>query len=88
MGWFDESLRCSEDHDWFLRAREFGVRVVATEAITLRYRVRPQSLTHAPDHPPGYRLPQVLKRSLDRRRRLQAAALPPFPGQTPSREEA
>jgi glycosyltransferase involved in cell wall biosynthesis len=82
VGAFDESLQCSEDHDWFLRARELGVGIATTEAVTLLYRVRAGSLTRSPERPYGYQLAHVLKRSLDRRRRLHIGALPPFPGQT------
>jgi len=81
VGCFDESLRYSEDHDWFLRARELGVVIAATDAITLRYRVHPESLTHVLNRPDGYQLPGVIKRSLDRRRKSQAGHLLPFPGQ-------
>jgi len=81
VGHFDETLRYSEDHDWFLRARELGVLIAATEAITLHYRARPHSLTRIGHRPHGYQLPEVIKRSLDRRRKGQAGPLLPFPGQ-------
>ena len=81
VGRFDETLRYSEDHDWFLRAREAGIAIAATDAITLHYRDRPHSLTSRPDRPHGYQLPHVLKRSLERRRKERIGPLSPFPGQ-------
>ncbi len=82
VGGFDETLRCSEDQDWFLRARELGVRIASNEAVCLLYRVRPGSLTRAADRPSGYQLTRVLKQSLDRRRRSHIGPLSPFPGQS------
>ena len=78
VGLFDETLTYSEDHDWFLRAREQGVRMTVLRQVTLLYRRHAGSLTRQPDHL-GYQLPRVLKASLDRRRAQAqgpAAALP------------
>ncbi|MCW5881060.1 MAG: glycosyltransferase family 2 protein [Anaerolineae bacterium] len=67
VGGFDAGLRFSEDHDWFLRAREQGVRMVVMAAVTLLYRVHADNMTRQADVA-GYGLAAVLKRSLDRRR--------------------
>jgi len=79
VGMFDESLRLSEDHDWFLRAREKGIKIAILPEITLIYRLHGSNLTR------GMKLNQVgllkvLKRSLDRRRleRGHAEPLPPW----------
>ncbi len=67
VGGFDAGLRFSEDHDWFLRAREQGVRLVVMQAVTLLYRVHAGNMTRQAAAS-GYSLATVLKRSLDRRR--------------------
>lgn len=67
VGVFDAGLRFSEDHDWFLRAREQDVRMVVMAAVTLLYRVHAGNMTRQADTA-GYGLAVVLKRSLDRRR--------------------
>lgn len=67
VGGFDESLRFSEDLDWFARAREIGLRLSVTEDVTLHYRLHEDNLTRGTDvHDLGYL--QLIKRSLDRRR--------------------
>jgi glycosyltransferase involved in cell wall biosynthesis len=75
VGLFDESLRFSEDHDWFFRARELGLGVHVLDRVTLHYRVHAGGMTRQPEAR-DYQLPRVLKRSLDRRR---AAGGPPAP---------
>jgi glycosyltransferase involved in cell wall biosynthesis len=67
VGPFDESLRTGEDYDWFLRAREAGLRLVTTDEVALRYRVHPGGLSR--DGEAGNRnLAVALHRSLQRRR--------------------
>ena len=67
VGLFDENLRFSEDHDWFLRARELKVRMRILPEVTLVYRLHDQNMTrNGPTR--GFDLPRVLKMSLDRRR--------------------
>jgi glycosyltransferase involved in cell wall biosynthesis len=78
-GLFDESLRTGEDYDWFLRARESGVRIATTEQVTLRYRVHPGGISR--DEATGNRnLALALRRSLARRRAGgdRAGPLPPL----------
>jgi glycosyltransferase involved in cell wall biosynthesis len=80
VGVFDEKLRFSEDHDWFLRAREAGARITILEQVTLYYRLHGKNMTHVEqvDH---HSLIRVLKASLDRRRMANEGrvnALPRF----------
>ena len=83
VGPFDESLRFSEDHDWFLRAREQGLAIAISDQVGLYYRQHEGNLTASDDAAArGFQLAEVLKRSLDRRRqqsRGRAAALPEIP---------
>jgi glycosyltransferase involved in cell wall biosynthesis len=67
VGFFDESLRFSEDHDWYLRAREEGLSIVVLREITLLYRLHGSNMTrNATSQQLG--LARVLKKSLERRR--------------------
>lgn len=69
VGAFDETLRYSEDHDWFFRARERETSMVRVDADGLLYRVHDSSVSRDADAVrDGYGLPGVIKRSLDRRR--------------------
>jgi glycosyltransferase involved in cell wall biosynthesis len=43
VGGFDEDLRLSEDVDWFMRARDAGVKVVSVDHLVLRYRIHAQN---------------------------------------------
>jgi glycosyltransferase involved in cell wall biosynthesis len=45
VGRFDESMRFSEDQDWFLRAREARLRLTILEDITLLYRRHEANMT-------------------------------------------
>jgi glycosyltransferase involved in cell wall biosynthesis len=67
VGFFDETLRYSEDHDWFLRAREQGISITIIEQVTLYYRLHEQNMTRN-KNTNGFQLAKVLKKSLDRRR--------------------
>lgn len=73
VGLFDESLRFSEDQDWFLRAREQGLPMLFLKEITLVYRRHQGNMTRGKN---GHDLllPEVLKRSLERRRAKAAEA--------------
>jgi len=46
VGLFDESMRLSEDQDWFLRSREVGIKTKIVEKISLNKRIHPESTTH------------------------------------------
>jgi GT2 family glycosyltransferase len=68
VGMFDESLRFSEDQDWFLRARELQLKILILKETTLIYRRHQGNMTHQKSARDLLFLP-VLKKSLDRRRR-------------------
>jgi len=67
IGGFDESLRFSEDVDWFMRAREAGLKIAIVADVTLVYRLHGSNMTREL-RPADLRLVSVLKKSLDRRR--------------------
>lgn len=72
-GVFDETLRFSEDHDWFLRAREAGLKIAVLSEVTLLYRLHESNMTrHVP--PQAYALATVIHKSLERRRKQSGAA--------------
>jgi glycosyltransferase involved in cell wall biosynthesis len=73
VGGFDETLRFSEDHDWFLRAREAGLRIRILDRVTLLYQLHDRNMTRGRG-PDQVMLAEVLKRSLDRRRRRTGVA--------------
>ena len=78
VGLFNPALRFSEDHDWFLRARELGVRITILRDVTLLYRLHGKNMTRT--EPTGdYNLLKVLKASLDRRRALGSGQVSPVP---------
>jgi len=80
IGLFDETMRYSEDVDWFMRAREAGAAIVTIDAVTLFYRHHEQNMTRGKSTS-ELNVLKALKRSLDRRRERTgvAAALPSFP---------
>lgn len=67
-GLLDPELRWFEDYDWFLRAREVGLRLAVLDHVAFERRYRPGSVSHGP-RPEGASVPSVLARSLARRRR-------------------
>jgi glycosyltransferase involved in cell wall biosynthesis len=67
VGQFDETLRYSEDHDWFLRARERNISIRIIETVTLYYRLHASNMTRD-KNAQDLLLTKVLKMSLDRRR--------------------
>jgi glycosyltransferase involved in cell wall biosynthesis len=77
VGFFDEALRYGEDTDWFMRARESGIPIVVQEDVVLRYRRHEHNMTRGRNMR-ELRVMDVLKQSLDRRRRHggEAASLP------------
>lgn len=73
VGPFDETMRFSEDHDWFLRAREAGLKMVVLADVTLIYRHHESNMTrHVPNRKFLHAL--VVHKSLQRRR--QAGGVP------------
>jgi glycosyltransferase involved in cell wall biosynthesis len=79
VGLFDETMRYSEDVDWFMRAREAGVAIMTIDAVTLFYRQHEENMTRGKSAS-ELNVLMALKKSLDRRRATtgSAAALPNF----------
>jgi glycosyltransferase involved in cell wall biosynthesis len=79
VGLFDETMRYSEDVDWFMRAREGGAAIKTIDAVVLLYRQHDQNMTRGKSTS-ELNVLKALKRSLDRRRERSgvAAALPTF----------
>ena len=79
VGLFDETMRYSEDVDWFMRAREAGVHIATIDAVTLLYRQHEENMTRGKSTS-ELNVLKALKRSLDRRREQTgvASALPTF----------
>jgi len=79
VGLFDETMRYSEDVDWFMRAREGSAAIVTIDAVTLLYRQHEQNMTRGKSTS-ELNVLKALKRSLDRRREQTgvASALPSF----------
>jgi GT2 family glycosyltransferase len=79
VGLFDETMRYSEDVDWFMRAREGGAAIITIDAVTLFYRQHDQNMTRGKSTT-ELNVLKALKRSLDRRRESNgfASALPTF----------
>jgi len=77
VGTFDETMRYGEDTDWFMRARECGVPILVEDDVALLYRRHEHNMTLGRNMK-ELRVLDVLKRSLDRRRRHGgvAASLP------------
>ena len=81
VGLFDETLRDSEDVDWFIRAWENNVSKVVLESVTLFYRRHDRNITDR-QNPINYGLTKLVKRHLDRRRSpaLGSKMAPGLPG--------
>lgn len=68
VGLFDESLRYSEDVDWFMRAREEDISMVILGDVTLLYQLHAGNMTRQMSSERS-NLATVMRRSLERRRR-------------------
>jgi glycosyltransferase involved in cell wall biosynthesis len=86
VGLFDETMRYSEDVDWFMRAREGSAAIMTIDAVTLFYRQHEENMTRGKSTA-ELNILKTLKRSLDRRRERTgfASALPTF--KIPASEE-
>ena len=73
IGGFDEAMRFGEDWDWFMRAREKRVPIVAHDDVTLLYRQHQSNMTRGMDAKEMHVM-DVLKKSLDRRRKQHGEA--------------
>lgn len=79
VGLFNETMRYSEDVDWFMRAREGGAAIFTIDAVTLFYRQHDENMTRGKSAS-DLNVLKALKKSLDRRRERTgfASALPSF----------
>lgn len=67
VGLFDSTMRFGEDHDWFLRARELGARIVHLDDVTLFVRRHDGNMTRGKSLVELNAL-RVFKKMLDRKR--------------------
>lgn len=74
VGPFDESLRMGEDQDWFLRARELGLKIVVMREVTLLYQHHDSNMTRGANAD-QLEFIAVIRKSLQRRRERTGAAL-------------
>jgi glycosyltransferase involved in cell wall biosynthesis len=81
VGLLDETLRFSEDTDWFLRAWELRIPMIIHPQTVLLYRRHSQNLTGDREMA-NKMLVTALKRSLDRRRKQRQGEAGPLPGLT------
>jgi glycosyltransferase involved in cell wall biosynthesis len=70
VGVMEESLRHSDDWDWFMRARELQVPMLLHDDIVLRARLHWNNMTRDRKAHMHF-LPIMLKRSIDRRRAIE-----------------
>lgn len=75
IGLFDEAMRCSDDVDWFYRAKEAALAMEATEKCTLHYTQHAHGISYRKDVK-ALQVLQSLKKSLDRRRAANIQTLP------------
>jgi hypothetical protein len=66
VGFFDPSLRFSEDTDWFLRAKELNCKIKRIDEVCLLVRRHEHNMTKGKDLN-ELQVPLVLKRKLDRK---------------------
>lgn len=78
VGPFDEDLRFSEDHDIFMRLRENNVPLVIINDITLIYRLHAHNMTNNKTTY-DFQLLQVLKKSIDRRKKAHGDKIRQLP---------
>ncbi len=77
VGYFDETLRYCEDHDWFLRAREHSISMIILKQVTLYYRIHGNSMSWKKQKTDPTMM-QILKMSLERRRKQHNGSAPPL----------
>jgi len=80
IGTFDETVRYyADDTDFFLRLRESKAGVAYVDRVTLIYRTHGGNTSLTMGGPPRAFFVEVLKRSLDRRRRAADMSVSPLP---------
>jgi glycosyltransferase involved in cell wall biosynthesis len=72
VGPFDEAFRISDDTDWFLRARELGLKIIVLADVTLLYRLHDSNLTRRA-RTRDFMMTELVHKSLERRRRIHGA---------------
>ena len=79
VGRFDEALRYCDDWDWFLRARELGVRLLLHRDLIVHQRLHGGNITRQQQVSQHYQM-LMFKKSLERRRARggRALNLPPL----------
>jgi GT2 family glycosyltransferase len=78
IGLMDESMKYSEDIDWFLRAIENQVSIAVSNEIVYFYRAHQTNMTHNTNQTNLYML-KACKKSLDRRRKANPKNPEPLP---------
>lgn len=78
IGLFDETMKFSEDIDWFLRAIESRIKFSLIEETTYLYRIHESNMTLDGKNTNMYLL-KAFKKSLDRRRQLNPENPLPLP---------
>jgi glycosyltransferase involved in cell wall biosynthesis len=81
IGLFDPAFTPTEDWDWFMRAREAGIALVAHDEVVYLYRRHGANVTNDTRHT-GSMFARLLRQSLERRRR-QGAGHTSLPGLVP-----
>lgn len=71
VGPIDERLRCAEDVDWFMRARDIGIRTDVQEEVVLQYRLHGANSTRH-WHPQESGHLTAVRKLLERRKRASA----------------
>ena len=75
IGLFDTSYPSADDADWFLRAKDLGVEIVALDEALQRYRIHDASISASRDPLERRRLRlRLLQASIRRKRTRQGAA--------------
>lgn len=77
VGLFDETFHQSEDTDWYMRARELGVRMAVMPQVTLFYRRHMSNISLDKQSRDRFFV-RALKKSLDRRR-AEEGTIKPIP---------
>ena len=78
VGLLDQSLRYSEDQDWFLRMKELGIHMVILSDVTLVRQKHSDSMTEGASWS-DVDIIKVIKKSLDRRRFQNRGKVPGLP---------
>ncbi len=78
VGEFDETLRFSEDRDWFCRAHEMNVSMIVLQENTLLYRLHENNMTRNKTIK-DFQYLRILKKSIDRRRQQNQGLVKPLP---------